>query len=213
MLAVINALSDALVAGLAASNWPPLRDFPNGTTGRILIVDAHRLDQFMPPRVSMMPLRSKFGNRNNTRGPVKVANNSSGYDAESKAAIANKAIHTDEATFEVRCWGIASDDEEDPYGRDFDYTWALRDALIAAANETMSGCYLLEGGDWQVVSHGRRVGREFVFLLTIHFPVLGKVAPPTGTSGLPFAPSNVAPKVTDAMQLGTGESSPGCENP
>ncbi len=226
MLASINALSDALVAQLANANLPALRTLPNGDTGRILLVEPHKLDQFLPPRVSMMPTKSKFGARSNTRGPVRIANNLTSYDAESKAAIATRAIHTDDATFEVRIWGIANENEEDPGGRDWDYTIALRDALIAAANETMTGCYQIDGGDWETVSHVKRVGRAFVFDMTIQFPVLAKVLPASATAsvtpstvpGLPFAPSGVGPNVTDAMQIKTilvggdgNESSPGCE--
>lgn len=217
MLAAIKLLSDATIAQLAKSGWAPLRHLPNGDEGRILLMDAHRLDQFMPPRISMMPAKSKFSGRNNTRGPVRVSQNTNGYDAESRMAISAKAIHQDEMTFEVRCWGWASDREDDLDGRDWDYTIALRDAVIAAANEIMSGGYAIDNGEWRVASHNARVGREFVFHLTINFAITESPLPPATSAGtssaaaLRFAPDGTHIKPSDQMTIGTGASSPGCE--
>lgn len=218
MLAAIKRLSDATVAQLAKSGWMPLRDLPNGDVGRILLKDAHRLDQFAPPRISMMPSKSKFSGRNNTRGPVRVSQNTNGYDPESRMAIAARAIHSDAMTFEIRCWGWATDKEDDLDGRDWDYTIALRDAVIAAANETMNGNYEVGDGEWRVVSHNARVGREFVFSLTINFPIIESPLPPATSAGIgstvagiKYAPDGTHMKASDQMVIGSGDSSPGCE--
>lgn len=210
MIAVVNAISNALVETLAANGWPALRAHVNGSPGRIFLIDRHKLDQFMPPRVTFIPVKSVFTGRNTTRGPVKPALNKP-YDAQSKAVIANPAFAGEEITFEVRVWGIASDNEEDPDGADWDYTQAIYHSILAACEEIMTGCYKPEGGGWEPVAHVKRVGREFVFALTIGVPVLKVPAPRTGTPGLPFAPAGVGPNVTDSMVVGTGDSSPGCE--
>jgi hypothetical protein len=212
MIEVINSLSDELVLRLAAANWPELHTLIDGSTGRIIIANEHTLDQYMPPRVSFIPQKSTFAAPDPTRGPVPVASNISGYDAESKAAIANRAIATELVNFRVACWGIASDGEDDPYGADFEYTRAIYHALLASAQALMPTCYTVEPGVWQpVVVHAGRVGREFIFGMTIAMPVLATLAERTGTPGLGFAPSDVAMSATDSMVIGTGESSSGCE--
>lgn len=211
MIDLITALSDATKVHLTTAGWPPLRNLVNGEPGRILLIDSHRLDQYMPPRISMMPESAKFGAKDPTRGTSRVAGNASSYDAESRAAINNPSIGSELVTFEVRCWGIASDTEEDPYGADFEYTRALYNALNIAANEIMSGCYKFEDGKWMTVAHLERVGREFVCGLTIALPILSRLSAPTGPRELPRAPVGVHPVVTDQMTIGTGASSPGCE--
>jgi len=211
MIEVISSISDCLVLGLATAGWPPLRPLVNGATGRIIIANSHTLDQFMPARVVFLPLKSEFGAKDTSRGTARVATNADGYDAESRLAVSNPAVATESVTFEVRCWGIASDDATDPHGLDYEYTRALYHGVIAASQLIMPGCYKVERGAWEIVSHVKRVGREFVFGLTVSTPVLQVMAPPTGTPGYPFAPSDVAPLITDSFVIGTGESSPGCE--
>jgi len=211
MIEVISRLSAEVVAKLDEAGWPALRAFPNGETGRIALIDAHRIDQFMPPRITMIPIGTKVGPKDPTRGTVRVANNLTSYDAASKAVINNPPIATKEVTFEVRCWGIASDTEDDPYGRDFEYTEALHDAFVTVCDEIMSGCYRIGDGRWETVSHVKRVGRELVFTVTILMPITRRLSSPTEARPLPNAPSDVEMVATDAMVIGSGASSPGCE--
>lgn len=218
MIEVIRAISDAAVAMLAETGWPSLRPLLNGSPGQILVLDTHRLDQFMPPRVVFMPTKSTFGPRATSRGAVPVAANLSGYDEQSKIAIANPAIWTEKMGYEVRCWSIASDNEDDPSGADFECTQALYQIVIAAMESVMTGCYGLSGGAWNTVAHSTRVGREFVFSVDVMVPVLRNATPPPAiltslgiAPGMPFAPSDVVPDIIDTIITPDGNSGPGCE--
>jgi hypothetical protein len=212
MIALVNAISDEVVAQLEDKGWPELRRLPNGDEGRIIISDFHKLDLFMPPRIVFLPARSKFGARDTTRGPVKVANNRSGYDEQSRAVIGNPALGSERLTFDVRCWGIATDIESDDWegAADFEYTQVLYHALLAACETLVTGCYEAEPGNWAVISHGKRVGREFQFGLNFGIPVLKEIQRYDETPNMPRAGAGVRPHIADSMITANGESL-GCE--
>ncbi len=214
MIEVLNRLSDRVAELLEEAGWPALRDAPNGTTGKIFLLDAHRVDQFMPPRIVAVPVAGKFGPKNATRGVL--------TDAQMRAVRNNPPIATESLVFEVRCWGTAPDSAEWPHSGDFEYTRALYHAIFNAAHTIAGGVFVFGDGHWESVAHAGRVGREFVFTLSIDTPITSRMPAPPASGAtsptarpLPNAPSDVAPKVTDAMNLGTpanpGAQSPGCE--
>lgn len=217
MIELVTALSDHLITGLDAAGYPPLAALPNGQAGRILIGRRHNFEQYTPPRVVIMPVASNFGPRSNSLGAVRVSENIPRWGAEARRVLEERALFTDEMTFEVACWGIASADvfDEDGPDADFEYTRALYLQVIASLHALMPGNYSLGKGTWRDVRHVKRIGREFVFTVTIDVPVLDELTPiyDGAIPGQPIVTDTLEPVITDAMVIGTGDSSPGCEEP
>ncbi len=213
MIEVITAVSDHVVESLVTAGYPPLCPLLNGEAGRILIGRRHSFEQAMPPRILFTPMKAKFGARRNTLGTAKPSENSSGLSAESRTALAQRAIFTEDITFDVACWGIASEDvfEEDGAAADFEFTHALARQVIASFQYLMPGNFRVEGGVWRDVAHSVRVGREFVFGLTFGSPVLDEITTIVDgvIPGLPYAPSDVAPNFTDSMVAADGTTTGG----
>lgn len=216
-LDVVSALSSHASEGLARAGYPPLSRLLDGSPGRIIIIDRFRADQVVPPRVLMLPTRSSWGPRGHSRGPVPLAANAAGLDAESRAAVSLAAIGSEFATFEVACWSVAPDGLPDSAERDYVYTRALYSQVLASCRALVPGLFEAEGGVWRAVPHNQRVGREFVFSLTFELPVLPEIEPTPeaaaagATAGLEFAPAGVTTEVTDAFVAPDGTSGPGCE--
>ena len=216
MIELVAALSDHVSDGLAAAGYPRLKTLLNGQPGRILVGDRHQYDQQLPPRIIWRPTKSTWGPRSHSRGTANVATNQNGYDAESAAAVGLRVFGTEMASFEVACWSLAPEGQPDQGMADYEFTRALYLQFIASANALMIGCYTLEGGIWRPAVHVPRVGREFVFSITISLPLITELQPttlaPAGSVwGNPFAPSDVEPDVTDEMVLPTGVTGAGCE--
>lgn len=214
MIEVITAISTHLVASLVTAGYPPLCPLLDGTAGRILIGRRHSFDQAMPPRVIFMPTKSAFGPRRNTLGTARPSDNASGLSAESRTALAQRSILSESITFDVACWGIASEEtfEEDGAAADFEFTHALSRQVIASFQYLMPGNFKVEGGMWRDVAHRARVGREFVFGLTFFHPVLDEITTIVDgvVPGLPYAPSDVAMEHTDMMVSASGATGGGC---
>lgn len=219
ILSTIASISAEVVNQLALKGWPPLATLVNGNPGQIILLDKHLLDQYIPPRIYMMPIRSGFGPRDTSRGYANVSMNDSNgkYDPQSYTAVANQAIFSHNLTYEVGCWSFANTAiEPDPYGSDFDYTLALAEIFIASCQAVMPGCFELVAGGWENVSQAQRVGRQMTFGVTVHLPVLRRPAPPAISGlvpGMQHAPPGVAPNLTDWLTLPDGTTSPGCEDP
>lgn len=220
VIQVIDALNAHVVAGLAEKGYPKLAELLNGEEGRILIGNRHTFEQQMPPRIIMIPMRTTFNARDTSRGTAPVTTNTIGYDAEGKRTLAVKTILVEAMTLECSCWGIAPDNEDESIIPllDFRYTQALYHQLIASCQQLMPGAFTALPGIWKAVEHLSRVGREFVFGLTINIPVLEELEPSgepgfEGEGGLEFAPSDVTANITDSMVNPDGTSGPGCEEP
>ncbi len=213
MIDVITVISDHVVAGLEEAGYPPLAKLLNGRDGKILIGRRHDFDQYTPPRIIFFPTKTTFSGRRNTLGTVRVADNTNGRSAEARAAMAQRALYTKSITFEVSCFGIASADvfEEDGAAADFAYTNALVDQVIASLQYKIPGDFKVEGGIWRDAPHLKRVGREFIFGVTIHVPVLDELTTIVDgvVPGLPFAPSNVGAEYTDSMVAADGTTEGG----
>ncbi len=222
MIELVARISDHMNAALHAAGYPRLTPLLDGQPGRIIVGNRWQHDQIVPPRVIMIPTKSVFQARSTSRGAANVAANRDGPDAEGRAALANRAILTELATFEVAAWSLAPDDLPDSGAADFDYTRGLYNQLVASCHALMPGCYSVDGGVWRAAQHVQRVGREFVFSLTIHLPILAELpptelAPPdpaTGApavAGLPYAPAGTAADVADTFVGLEGATGPGCE--
>lgn len=198
IVALRDALSDDVIASLAAASYPPLTD------GKILLGRQYQFEQSAPPRIIFIPVRSDF--------PAKDVYNRSptggGYTAEQLAQNKNPSVLSDQITFEVRCWGVSLDQDPDI---DFDFTQVLYQQVLRTCDKLARGTYVASSGDWTDAqfSSGQLVrdGREFVFKLTFGTPILLFLAP------LLSAPNNVAPQITDSLILPTGASEAGCEEP
>lgn len=217
MMALLDSLSDHVNAGLEQARYPRLTPLLTGDPGRIVVGDRHEYDQLVPPRILFRPVSSTFDSRSSGRGPVPLATNATRPDAESRAAMAMRAIAAEECVFEASVWSVAPDGFRNPTVADYEFTRALYLQLIASLGATMPGCYKVGNGTWRPVPHVSRVGREFVFNVSFLVPVLAEIEPlnmpglPELAGGLPFAPADVAPDIHDSLVLSTGESGPGCE--
>jgi hypothetical protein len=151
----------------------------------VLIGREYVTETTAPPRIVMVPVRSKWG-------PPKSASHTPGT-IEKRAQVAQRAIATEGVVCEVHVWGQAT--PPDPR-RDFDATRALSHQLIQSVKLLTSGNYELMDGAWadQVASASQlnKAGHEHVFGISIGTPVLD--------SALPYAPDDIAAVITDEFQ-------------
>jgi hypothetical protein len=216
VIELVAQISDHMNTGLHNAGYPRLTPLLDGQPGRIVVGNRWQHDQLVPPRVVMIPTKSTFDARTTSRGPANVADNKTRMDAQSKFAVANRTILTELATFEVAAWSLAPDDLTDSGAADFDYTRALYMQLVASCHALMPGCFTVDGGVWRATQHLQRVGREFVFSLTIALPILLEIpptelAPPGAVAGLVYAPDNTVADISDVMVGLMGATGPGCE--
>lgn len=210
---IIGAISDDVVAALAAGGYPPLTPDASGRPGKILIGTAENYEMSSPPRIIFEPLGSKFV-------APEYASNSSDLDTEERRnQNALRTIAGEDIAFLVRCWGAAnSDDAAD----DFDVTRALYHQVRASIHKLLPGAYEIEeSGEFTKSSHINRSGREYTFGVTFLTPVLDGLIPYAAANYSPaetatevesrYAPSNVQLVGTDRLQLPNGQDEPGCE--
>ena len=199
IVALVAAISTDVVTELAAAGYPALTD------AAILLGRQFQFEQSAPPRIVFTPTSSDF--------PMKDVYNRSltgqgGYTAEQLLQMSNPSFRSERVTFEVRCWGVSSDqDPED----DYDYTQALYQQVIRSVHMLTNGSYEIGKGSWTdaTFSSGQLVrdGREFVFQLTFDTPILSRL------EALEHPGENVAAQNTTNLELPTGESSIGCADP
>jgi hypothetical protein len=96
---IVKAISDDLVAELAAAGYPPLVD------GKIVVGPAHLDEHSSPPRVVFVPVDNKLGPKN--------LKNPTGDAATDRAINAQRSLLSEWLTFEVhggapRCRPIRS---------------------------------------------------------------------------------------------------------
>ena len=211
---IIAALSEDVVAKLAAAGYPPLTPDASGVAGKILVGSAALYETTAPPRIIFDPKGSKFGtvdysSASATRGTLERRNQN-----------ALRTIAAEDIEFDVRCWGAA--DTGDP-ADDYDVTRALYHQVRASLQSLMPGAFMLESsGKFTVSSNVNRDGREYVFGVTFLTPVMGNLVPYAIANRTAaqrsvivedlYAPSGVAAIGTDRMILpdGSGSSEPGC---
>jgi hypothetical protein len=195
IIAIVSAISDHVVAALAAAGYPSLVD------GAILVGSEHKFEQSAPPRIIFTPKGSSFGAKNPAGASVVASNQP--YSTEAFAQMQQRSIGTEIVTFGVSCWGC--DDPPDP-DTDFDVTQALYHQVIASTHLLCAGCYQVGGGVWTDVTNLVKDGTEFTFTLSFHTPILDLL--------LERAPVDVTPAITDTLQIADGTTEDGgCTTP
>jgi len=212
---IIAAISEDVVAALAAANYPPLTPDASGNAGKILVGSAAIYEMTAPPRIIFEPMGSKFGTAEYASASASLST------TERRNQNALRTIAAEDIEFTVRCWGAAG--TGDPVD-DYDVTRALYHQVRASLQSLMPGAFSIESsGKFTVSSNVNRSGREYVFGVTFLTPVMGDLVPyaianrtaaarATIVEGL-YAPSDVAAVGTDRLILpdGSGSSEPGCD--
>lgn len=204
---IIKRIGDDVVERLAAAGYPPL---VNGT------IDVGRVEQFAqgsPPRIIFTPTASKFSMRD------VFSSSYSAMSDERREQKVQRAIESEDFTFEVTCWGAAVADDGDPPPTvidDHDVTRALYHAVRASVQSLAQGSYAVSSqGEWLIASFDASQilvsGAAFKFSLTLMTPVLSTLVP--YDRGRQYAPSDVRAKITDSLTLPNGQNEAGCEAP
>jgi len=183
---LVAAISDDVVASLAAAGYPALTD------GAILLGGQHLFEQSAPPRIVFVPTRSTFG----PRDPSNPAQVSGANLSEQQAQQLQRPIGTELVTFGVHVWGQGA-----TIDFDYDITQALYQQVMISLHNLAEGCYKIGPGEWTSGKPSStqvgRAGQEFVFGLEIATPVLDAL--------LAYAPSQVAGSVgvnlTDGIRI------------
>ncbi len=200
---IIAALSEDVVAALAAASYPPLTPDASGNAGAILVGTAALYEQTSPPRIIFEPVGSKFSTAEYSSASASLGT------TERKHQGAMRTIAAEDVMFNVRCWGAA--DTGLPVD-DYDVTRALYHSVRASLQKLMPGAFEIEeGGKYTVGGDINRSGREFVFGVTFFTPVLSSLLPYDRTRS--YAPSDVTHLGTDNLvdPSGVGVGEPGCE--
>ena len=160
---LVSAISDDVVARLAAAHYPALVD------GAILLGGQHLYEQSAAPRIVFVPTKIK-----NTPKDVTTIDRTTD---DAKLAFQQRAIATDVLCFDVHVWG----QDTTVLDQDFDVALAYYQCIQQSLCALCEGCYHVADGTWtsgkpsgtQLV----RAGQEYVFGLEIHTPVLDKLLP------------------------------------
>lgn len=167
---IIGAISDDVVAALAAASYPALTPDASGNAGRILIGPAALFEQSAPPRIIFEPSKSKFlGSEYASASRVLTTQ-------ERKNQNTLRTIGGEDISFIVRCWGAAPGSVNT--ADDYDVTRALYHQVRASIHKVMPGAYQVqEDGQFDTENIINHLGREFVFGVTFLTPILDTLAP------------------------------------
>jgi hypothetical protein len=172
---LVSAISDDVIAKLAAAGYPALVD------GKILLGSQHLAELSAAPRVVFVPTKSKFAPRDPTAKDL--------TSAEGRLMIQQRPIASEIVVFEVHCWGQSS-----TVDADYDITQALYQCIMMSLHDLCEGCYKVTDGKWTgsagTATQLGRAGLEYVFGVEIATPVLDEL--------LPYAPSVAHLVVVDA---------------
>lgn len=213
---IIAAISEDVVAALAAGGYPPLTPDASGNAGKILVGTAELYEASSAPRIIFQPVGFKLSTGGEYGSASATLDTLERTNQRALRTIANKDV-----TFLCRCWGAAG--TSDPVD-DYDVTEALVDQVIASLEKLLPGAHSIEGaGNYTPGSNINRHGREATFSVTIFRPVLDALAP-YGLANRTaeqiadvvdplYAPGDVVAVGTDRLVLpdGSGGSEPGCE--
>lgn len=193
---IIKAISDDVVAKLAAAGYPPLVD------GKIVVGTAAEFEQLAPPRIIFDP---SPGSKFQTREWYSASTVAHTDERAKQGAL--RTIAGENIGFNVHCWGAAG--TNDPVD-DYDATRGLYHAVRAAVHHVMPGAYGIEAsGKYRLGSNAVRLGRWFTFDLVIYTPVLSSLLP--YDRDRMYAPDNVRPVATsDTMRFPNGSTEEGC---
>lgn len=193
---VIKAVSDEVVAQLAAGGYPPLVD------GGIVIGTAAEFEQLAPPRIIFDPSPGfKFVTREFYSASATLDTN------ERKVQGAQRTIAGRNVGFTVHCWGAAGTTV--PVD-DYDITYELADRVRSACQKVMPGAFNIEAaGKFRTGANAVRLGRWLSFDLVVLVPVLSSPMP--YDRARQYAPDGVAPNaLSDGMRFPDGSLEPGC---
>jgi hypothetical protein len=182
---IVDAISDDVIAALAAAGLPPLVD------GEILIGPQHLAEQSAAPRIVFVPVQPKWTPKTiYNRSPAATM----GQSDEERLQRQNRSILTEQTNFEVHVWGVS--DPPDPDGN-YDATQILYQQVIRSVHLLAAGSYALSGGQW---NHTKTLvtgfGLEFVFAIGFSTPIPDKI--------LEYLPSDTVGTVTVVLQPGDG---------
>ncbi len=195
LASIMNAISNDVVASLAAAGYPAL------TAGKVLFGPASLYEQTAPPRILFVPLGSKFSSKD-----VSSRSNSASFE-ERKRENAMRSIGTESIEFAVHCWGAAPSTN---LVDDYDITRALYQAVRGSVHRLCVGSYLIDdSGKYTVSSEIVRSGREFVFGLALFTPILDSLLPYDRVRQ--YAPTGTKAVITDGLTDIHGNTEAGCE--
>ena len=193
-VALVQALSSALVTRLAAQGLPPLTTEIDGSAGSILIGPQYVYENLSPPRVLMIPRSFPFENSRDVVSPTGVAHLNKTWDP--------RAIGLQWKTYEVQCWGCNFTDQVTPApdpALDYDAAQILCEMVWQSAQAIAAGVWRTTSGklDENAII---RFGRVITFDLAFSTPV------PDFT--LPYAPSNVRGNLNPEIVIGDNPPEP-----
>jgi len=212
---IIAAISEDVVAALAAANYPPLTPDASGNPGQIFVGSASNYETTAPPRIIFEPMGSKFG------GAEYASASASLSTLERRNQGAVRTIASEDIEFLVRCWGAAGTGLEVD---DYDVTRALYHQVRASLQRLMPGAHAFDAkGKFTRSANINRSGREFVFSVMFFTPILDALVPYALANRTAaqiatvveasYAPADVEAVGLDRMVLpdGSGSTEPGCE--
>lgn len=212
---IIAAISEDVVAALAAAAYPPLTPDQSGNAGKILVGPAAAYEQTSPPRVIFSPVGSSFVSAEYSSASSTLTT------LERRNQAAARTIAGEDISFEVRCWGAANTGD---MVDDYDVTRAIYHQIRASLHKLMPGAYRIdESGSYVVESNIVRHGVAYVFGVTFLTPVLDGLMPyafanesAAAQSAVVenlYAPSGVAAAGPHELISpdGTGAGEQGCE--
>lgn len=193
---IISAISDDVVVSLAAAGYPPLTPDAGGNVGKILVGTAAQYEQAAPPRIIFEPTGAAFS------AAEYYSATSDPLSLERKTEKAQRTIATDSVEFKIRCWGAGVSAVDD-----YDVTRALYQAVRASIHRLLPGAYDIEArGKYTTGASLNRDGREFVFGLVIHTPILTSLLPYDRVRQ--YAPDGVTPLANTILNTAVTEVIP-----
>ncbi len=203
---IIGAVSDDVVAALAAGGYPALTRDASGNAGAILVGTAALYEASSPPRIIFEPVGFKLGAASYASASVALTS----LERQNQNAL--RTIRAKDVLFKCRCWGTATTGVAVD---DYDVTEALADQVIASLQKLLPGAHAIdESGDYSLGSNINRSGREIVFGVTIFRPILDALVPYAVSNRTPsqiaqvvdrlYAPSDVAGEGTVTLSLPDG---------
>ncbi len=182
---VISAISDDLVARLAAKSYNPL--VVQSGSSRVLFGREYTVENVAPPRVVVVPKGGPFSARS-------AANSSTtqvGTKDNRNAATVQRPLWSRNAGAEVHCWGADYADAE-----------FLGDQFIVSMQLVIPGCFRLGSGYWVEDINIVVRGQTWVFTFTCDIPVFDDT--------VDRAPTDTTVTHEGYIELPDGSSEQGC---
>jgi hypothetical protein len=193
--ALVRALSNQVVAQLAAQGLPPLTPEIDGTPGAIVMGPQYVAEHGSPPRIVMTPTGFPFENSRDVVFPSGKPRANPSWDP--------RAIGVQWKTFEVQCWGCDFSSQTTPApgtNTDYDAAQILCEQVWQAAQALTAGEWRTTKGEVDANPKLIRLGHVITFDLAISTP-----AP---DFALPFAPNPTVAGTTTEIAINGGTPVP-----